>query len=133
VKRKPPEIEAAIMAALLAGQGVTEVARTFNVSHATVSRLRARLSGEALDDIKQDKRDDIADLLYSYLRETLVTLSVQTRFFRNEVWLKQQSAADLALLHGIAFDKAIRLLEAIERAHEVWGEATTEVAGDDAG
>lgn len=105
------------MAALLTGQGVTETATRFNVSHATVSRLKARLSGETLNEIEQKKRTDFGELLAEYLAETITTLSAQARFFRNETWLKQQSAADLAMLHGVTCDKAIRLLEAIERAH----------------
>lgn len=122
MRRKPPELEAAVMAALLAGQGVMEVAEQFNVSQATVSRLKARLSDETLDEIESKKRTDFGELLARYLRETIITLSAQARFFRNETWLKQQSAADLAMLHGVTCDKAIRLLEAIERAN--WAGAT---------
>jgi hypothetical protein len=38
-KKKPAEVEAAVMAALLSGQGVTEVADQCQVSKATVSRI----------------------------------------------------------------------------------------------
>src|SRR5262245_44917124 len=119
MKRHSPETEAAIMAALLAGQGVCETAAAFDVSQATVSRIKARLSDHTLNEIECQKKQEIADLLAGYLRETIVTLAAQQRLFRNEPWLKKQSAHDLAVLHGVSADKGFRLLEAIERAHSV--------------
>src|SRR5262245_1738659 len=133
MKKTAPEVEAAVMAALLTGQGVMEVAREVKVSNATVSRLKARLSNETLNDIESKKRADFGELLAGYLAETITTLRAQARFFRNETWLKQQSAADLGLLHGIQCDKAIRLLEAIERANYEWGDAATETGENDSG
>jgi hypothetical protein len=123
MKRKPPETEAAIMAALLTGQGVTEIARQFNVSDATVSRLKSRLYSDTLNAIEQKKRTDFGELLAGYLEETIITLTAQAKFFRDEAWLKKQSAADLAVLHGVAFDKALRFLEAMERAQEYGNES----------
>lgn len=105
------------MAALLAGQRVTEVAQQFQVSKATVSRIKATIDHDTLKQIETKKGEDFGELLGDYLRETLITLSEQTIFFRNEEWLKQQTAADVAVLHGVAADKAIRLLEAIEQAN----------------
>ena len=34
--------------------------------------------------------------------------------FGDPEWLKKQSAGELAVLHGVAVDKGIRLLEALE-------------------
>jgi hypothetical protein len=55
---------------------------------------------------------DLDALLTNLLRENLLTLAAQQEFFRNEDWLRKQSAADLAILHGVSTDKALRLLEA---------------------
>lgn len=107
------------MAALLAGQSVTEVTKQFDVSQATVSRIKARLSEKDLNDLECKKNDRFGDLLAEYLEETIITLKAQARFFRNETWLEKQPASDLAVLHGVAADKAIRLLEAVERANEI--------------
>jgi transposase-like protein len=115
-KKKPPELEAAIMAALLAGQGVMEVAQQFNVSHATVSRIKSRLSEDDLNGVERKKTDRFGDLLAEYLEETIITLKAQTRFFRDEKWLEKQSASEVAVLHGVCADKGLRLLEAIERS-----------------
>lgn len=121
-KPKDDQTRAAILAALMAGQGVTEVSKAFQVSKATVSRLKASLSNENLKLLETKKQNDFGELLAEYLRETLVTLTAQARVFRDENWLKQQPAGELAVLHGVQTDKAIRLLEAIERANDSTGE-----------
>jgi hypothetical protein len=116
-KAKDDGTRAAIMAALMTGQGVTEVSKAFQVSKATVSRLKASLSEEHLKQLETKKEHDFGELLAGYLRETIVTLTAQARTFRNEDWLKKQPAGELAVLHGVQTDKAIRLLEAIEQAN----------------
>lgn len=114
---KSADVRASVMAALLAGQGVSEVAEQFQVSKATVSRIKASIAPDLLKQLETKKQEDFGDLLADYLRETITTLSAQARHFRNETWLLRQPAADLAVLHGVQTDKALRLLEAIERAN----------------
>lgn len=112
------ETKAAVLAALLAGQGVGEVAKEYKIPKQTVSRWQSELSPDQLGQIGTKRAEVIEELLATYLRETLTTLIAQSRFFRNEKWLTTQPASDLAVLHGVQTDKAIRLLEAIERANE---------------
>jgi hypothetical protein len=59
------------------------------------------------------KRERIGDLLLEYLETNLETLKAQQVVFRDETWLKQQSASELAILHGVSADKALRLLEGL--------------------
>jgi len=108
MKHHPPEVKAAAMAALLAGQGTAEVARAYKLPESTVSRWKAKARKEA------GRSDDVGALLLDYLTENLETLRSQARTFRDEAWLKKQSAADAAVLHGVMTDKAVRLLEALE-------------------
>ena len=105
------------MAALLAGQGVDEVAAQYKLPKATVSRWKASIPGE-MEQVGTKKRERIDDLLLNYLEETLTTLSVQQQHFRDKAWLTTQSAQELAVLHGVSTDKAIRLLEAAEAASD---------------
>lgn len=42
-----------------------------------------------------------------------MTLREQVKVFRDPNWLKQQSASEAAVLHGVIADKQIRLLEAL--------------------
>ena len=107
-KHHEPETKAAAMAALLAGQGVAEVARAYNLPESTVSRWRKRARVEA------GRSDDVGGLLLGYLTENLRTLQAQAIAFREPEWLRAQPADAAAVLHGVMTDKAVRLLEALE-------------------
>lgn len=102
------------MAALLAGQSAATVATEYSIPEATVRSWKARSSGVAGVDHK--KKTEIGDLLMSYLRANLSALEAQVSVFSDEEWLRQQSASEAAVLHGVMTDKAIRLLEAFGRA-----------------
>ncbi len=110
-----PEVKAAVLAALLEGQGTTKVAADFKLPEGTVASWRSRMHDGAspLRDIASEKRDAIGALLLEYLHENLTTLKSQVVVFRDPVWLKQQTAADAAVLHGVLTDKSIRLLESL--------------------
>lgn len=111
--RRPDEVKAAVMAALLSGQGVAEVAETFNIPEGTVKTWKRR--GIQRDSLGETlKRPDITELVFTYLTETLVTLAAQQRQFRDADWLAKQPANELAVLHGVSADKSIRLLEALQ-------------------
>lgn len=55
--------------------------------------------------------------LFEYLIKTLETLRVQQEVFRDEDFLKAQSANALAVLHGVLANKVFRLLEALSKPH----------------
>lgn len=63
--------------------------------------------------IATQKRDEIGGLLIEYLHANLSTLRSQQTVFSDPVWLEKQEAGELAVLHGVMTDKAIRLLEAL--------------------
>lgn len=115
-KAHSDETRAAVMAALLAGQGVNEVAATYKLDPSVVSRWRSQTPADQLQQLATKKAHDFGELLGDYLADSLLTLREQVRFFRNGDWLKEQSASELGTLHGIVADKAVRLLEAAERA-----------------
>ena len=107
-KHHDPEVKAAAMAALLAGQGVCDVAREYALPETTVSRWKAQVRADA------GRSDDIGELLLDYLAENLKTLRVQAVAFRDRDWLREQNASEAGILHGILTDKAVRLLEALD-------------------
>lgn len=117
-KTTDPHVKAAIIAALLAGQGVNEVAARYKVSKATVSRIKVNFSESDLKRVETEKKEALGDLIAEYLRQNLHTLSVQAEHARDKAWLQRQGAESLAVLHDKLADKAIRLLEAIEPAGE---------------
>ena len=103
--------KAAVMAALLAGQAVSEVAAQYKIPESTLRSWKLRHSEVA--SVGQKKKTEIGDLLLEYLKATLRTLIIQAEHFGDKTWLAKQEAQQLAVLHGVATDKAIRLLEAL--------------------
>jgi transposase-like protein len=103
----PAEIRAEVMAALLTGQAVSRVAEDYHLPISTVSRWRKQARREA------GQSEEIGGLLMDYLRQALTTLQKQAKAFGDPEWLRGQGSADLAVLHGVMTDKAIRLLEAL--------------------
>lgn len=105
------ETKAAVIAALLAGQSVSAVAKEYDIPKGTVSSWKTRdVAGVAT------QKAEIGDLLIEYLTENLKTLRRQAELFRTEEWLMDQPASDAAVLHGVLTDKAVRLLEALSAA-----------------
>ena len=110
---------AAVLAALLSGQSVRQVARTFKVSRDTVRRWRVAAGlTEVSPLVDHQKREEIDGLVGDVLRTILTTLQVQAEQFGDKAWLKTQSASELAVLFGVMADKAFRILEAAESASE---------------
>jgi len=108
-------IKAQALAALLAGQTPSEVARAFGIPTGTLKSWKSRqLRGESVATVATDVRERIGLLLTGYIEETLATLIAQQKAFRHEEWIHQQSAAEAATLHGISVDKVVRILEALE-------------------
>ena len=107
------ETKAAALAALLAGQSVSAVAREYKLPKGTVSNWKNHPSQDGVRPDRTQKREAIGALLLEYLHTNLETLKQQSVFFRDTAWLAKQSAADAAVLHGVMTDKSIRLLEAL--------------------
>ncbi len=104
---------AAVLAALLAGQGVSELAREHQLSRSTIINWRDA-AGIGSTPVQPQKKGEISDLVTDLLREVLTTLQLQAVEFRDPEWLKKQGAADVAVLFGVVADKGLRLLSAIE-------------------
>ena len=114
-KQHSDELKAQVIAALLAGQGVCEVAREYRLSKGLVSEWKRRSLGGS-EQFGTQKRRELGELVGVYLETLLKTVTTQLEVFSNETWLRQQSASDAAVLHGVLVDKGLRLLEAAERA-----------------
>jgi DNA-binding transcriptional ArsR family regulator len=115
-KRIPDTTRAAILAALLDGQAVTQVAEAFKLPHGTVSRLKKAIPAERLVEVERKKGEDIADLIAATLKASFEARQNILKQTENVKWLNEQSAAELATLYGVAADKEFRVLEAIENA-----------------
>ena len=114
-----PEKKAAAMAALLSGQSVGAVAKEYEIPVGTVKgwkrKARQEVGGQP---VASPKKEEIGELLVAYLDANLRSLKAQAEVFADKEWLKEQSADELAVLHGVQTDKAIRLLEAMSRVND---------------
>lgn len=117
-KARPPEVKAAVLAALMTGQSVDAVAEEYQLPRGTVLdwKRQARLATEVVRTEKSGGPDIIA-LVDKYLAKNLETLAIQAEHFADRSWLTKANAADAAVLHGVLVDKAVRILQASEAAN----------------
>jgi transposase-like protein len=106
------------MAALLAGQGVCEIAREYKIAHPVISSWKSKLGPEKLDEIRAKRGDELDEMIYGYVIANLTALRAQAEAMSDETYLRQQPANELAILHGVMADKVVRLLEAHTAAHD---------------
>lgn len=110
------ERRAVILAALLEGQSVTEVATRYKLPKTTISRLRKAIPAEKLAQVATQKGETLADMIAANLEKSFNAISNILNVTNNADWLLQQPAAELATLLGVTSDKIFRVLEAIENA-----------------
>jgi transposase len=109
-------VRAAVVAALLAGQSVSQVAKEYKLPKGTVSNWKHRKADGLLRGTSESgtqKRNDVSDLLLDLVQANLRGLIAGAGLLQDETWLRTQNAADLAVLFGVTFDKTARLLEAL--------------------
>lgn len=114
-KHYDSETKAAVMAALLAGQSVSSIAKEYELPKGTVSNWK-RAASNMIDGVqpkRTQKSTEIGELLLQYLSTNLTTLRIQSEQFQDKQWLAKQNAADAAVLHGVLTDKSVRLIEAM--------------------
>jgi len=119
------ETKAAVMAALLAGQSVSQVAAEYKIPEGTIwawthRELNGKSNGydASLASAASQKKQRIGELILDYLETLMVTLQRQAEVFGDETWLSKQAASEVAVLHGVLADKGIRILEALASAAE---------------
>lgn len=111
MKPHGPEVRAVVISALMAGQGVSEVAASFNISKATVSRLKKEIDSTTLEHIETVKKEKLIDLVESHLIASL-RAAIQLAEQANDVnWRSKQPASEIAVFYGVLSDKSIRLIE----------------------
>jgi transposase-like protein len=115
------ETKAAVMAALLTGQSISSVAKEYAIPKGTVSdwaKVARTLATVGAETTQKNEGDgpNIGALVLNYLAKNLESLAKQVEVFGDREWLQKQAASELAVLHGVQTDKAIRLIEALNRA-----------------
>lgn len=122
-KKHDQDIQSQVMASLLAGQGVSEIAAEYKLPESTVREWRSTLTPEQVAELRAKKGERIESLLFNYLTQILATLEAQAKVASEREYILEQPAGELAVLHGVMADKGIRLLEAAERARQTTPQA----------
>lgn len=107
------DVRAAAMAALLAGQAVSKVAKEYDIPAGTLKSWKQRMGGPA---VATEKKEAIGDLLMDLLEQNVRSLIAISEVTSDHGYLKEQSGAELATLFGVKHDKAIRMIEALNRS-----------------
>jgi hypothetical protein len=113
-KKYSKELRAEVMGKLSTGQSIDKVAEEYNLPCGTVGRWSSEKTS-VIHSTSDATQAEIGALLLGYVKQTVETLTTQAKVFGDEVWLKKQPAAELAVLHGVQADKAIRLIEAMAK------------------
>jgi transposase-like protein len=123
-----PEVRAAAIAALLAGQSVSAVAKEYNLPKGTVSNWKNHGPVQGGSDAKRTQkateRIPIGELLNTLVEENLKALIAGARLTQDLTWLRTQGATEVGTLLGITCDKTVRMLEAMAKSRaEAEGES----------
>lgn len=111
-KAHPQEVKAKVIALLLAGATVMEVAAELSLSHQTISNYKREIPDNQLSELGRKKGERLDDLVYQCLITNLETLHEQAVTVREKEYILKQPADQLATLYGVMADKTIRLLAA---------------------
>ncbi|HXE63210.1 MAG TPA: helix-turn-helix domain-containing protein [Bryobacteraceae bacterium] len=128
------EDEGAVLGALLAGQGVSETAKAYNLSESTVRSIRDRAKREGKFAEVRDKKDGgiTEGKIVRYLHASLDALAVQAEVASDPEYLKGFPPQQLAVLYGVMSDKSIRLIEALSSADAAAGKSHDSIDADPA-
>jgi CO dehydrogenase/acetyl-CoA synthase epsilon subunit len=110
------ETRAAVISALLQGQGVNEVATAYNLDKSIVSRIKKSVSEGELQQVATQKKESIADLVENHLRASLAACANIANITQDVEWVSKQTGDNLAVFYGVMSDKSLRLLEAAQNA-----------------
>jgi transposase-like protein len=104
----PPEFRAQVVAAVLAGESISEVARRFGVDKSSVIRWAAAM--QPVEPTVARTREALSELIWDAVAETLKSLIARAAVTGQADWIEKQSAADLAQLGATEWDRIIRMV-----------------------
>lgn len=117
-KEYTTEVKAAVMAALMDGQSLRQVAREHGVPKGTVEHWgnEAKRIVTSVSTVSDTKRERIGELLIDLLIAKIEAQTAISRHATDKAWLFKQDASALAMFYGVSDDKLVRLLEKFEGA-----------------
>lgn len=119
------ETRGAALAALLAGQSVSEIARQYKLPESTVRSIKKLLGSDEFAKVREKKEEALAELIEGHLHSSLKAAAAIADQATDATWRNKQDADKLGVFYGILTDKSVRILEAAESAaavEEEWPE-----------
>jgi len=110
------EMKAKVIAALLLGAGVMEIAQELGLPHSTISTYKAEIPKDKLDEFRRKKGERLDEMVYDLMLANLTALRRQAEVISDPRYIQRQRAGELGTLYGIVADKSVRLLEITTRA-----------------
>jgi hypothetical protein len=98
----PPELRAQVVAAVLAGSSIAQVAREFGLNKSLVATWMER--GEVRT-VRTEKKTDLQLLIVHYLDVGFRAMISQAEVFADPDYCRSQDADKLAIAHGVLGDK----------------------------
>lgn len=122
-------IRAAVLASLLMGKSVSQIAIQYNLPYSTV-----RYWAERFDITNPvQRRDQLSEKLLTFVEaeiESLLAISLTTR---DEDWILDQSASELAQFVAVKQDRLLNILAAYGRVTDHRNQLTAQIVEDDKG
>ena len=112
--RITPQLKAEIIASLISGVGVCEIARQTQISKAAVSKIKTQLEENQKQLLPENLKFNIDEMLLESLKVHLEGLHEIALIAKDKEYVRNQKASDLAQLHDRLSTFAISLLEAAE-------------------
>ena len=112
--RYSPELKAEIILKWKTGDTCLGLAKAYGIPQRTI---RGWLKAETRDLAAIKNKPTLDEMAYDLVAETFGALIAIARKAQEPAWLEKQGADGLHLLFGVASDKLIRLLGAVEASH----------------
>lgn len=120
--RHDDAVRAAVIAACLAGQSVTQVAKEHGLPVGTVKSWMSRARAGSGLTVGEDRSMTIGDLVFDNLEAMLAAQTEIVRSVSKDAeWLRNQTASELGIFLGILSDKSFRIIEALPEPEDAEG------------
>lgn len=110
-KSHPRRLKARAIAALIVGESPASVADRLRLPRESVRNWKLALSAEKLAEVSRDSAGRFNEVVCDNVEATLRSLSAQAVAISDPEYLRQQSARDIAALHGGIADHALLMLD----------------------
>lgn len=120
-RKHPPEVRAAVIAALIAGQMPIEVARAYHLDPAIITRIKKEIPPDLLQKVANKKGQELGELIAATTQGIFQAFKNFVDFLATPealAWIKLHPPSEAATIYGVALDKGFRILAARSEAEE---------------